>query len=150
MMFAQSTIPLYLTNSDNSMKNLFVFFFALSLATLGACQTPAQQQAIKVLSVENYEKQLQNTPNAQLVDVRTLAEYSQGHLTNASNIDVKQGTFKSLAAKLDKTKPVFVYCKSGVRSNTAAEILAELGFKEVYNMEGGILKWESAGKPIIK
>ena len=51
---------------------------------------------------------------------------------------------------LDKQKPVLVYCLSGGRSASAAELLSEKGFKEVYNLEGGILKWDAANKPLVQ
>ena len=47
--------------------------------------------------------------------------------------------------KLDKNEPIYLYCRSGKRSAKAAQILKEMGFKEIYDMEGGFLNWESQG-----
>src|ERR1039458_2968592 len=110
-----------------------------------------QAKAInQVLNVDDYEKKLVATPNAQLIDVRTPGEYAEGHLKNARNIDINAGDFEDQLKKLDKSRTVFVYCLSGGRSATAAQKMGEMGFAEVYNMDGGIMKWQSAGKPVEK
>jgi thioredoxin 1 len=100
------------------------------------------------LSPEEFEKKLNATKQGQLLDVRTPGEYKDGHLKNAQNIDYKSEAFKEQLSKLDKTKPVFVYCLGGVRSAAAANVLHESGFTEVYDMTGGYLKWTSADKPV--
>jgi rhodanese-related sulfurtransferase len=79
----------------------------------------------------------------QLVDVRTPAEFTLGHIEGAANLNVNDAQFKDLAAKLDKRKPVAVYCKAGSRSAKAAGILAEMGFKTIYNLDGGYMAWTS-------
>jgi thioredoxin len=85
---------------------------------------------------------------AQLVDVRTTEEYLRGHLKKAANLNFTDDNFEDLVkAKLDKTRPVFVYCFSGRRSADAATFLRDLGFKEVYDMAGGFAKWTSSSKP---
>ena len=66
------------------------------------------------------------------------------------NIDWKADDFADKAATLDKGKPVFVYCMSGPRSSAAAEKLQEMGFKNVYEMQGGMMKWRNANLPEIK
>ena len=58
--------------------------------------------------------------------------------------------FASQVEKLDKTKPVFVYCKRGGRSASAAEILKEKGFTKVYNLDGGITAWIDEGQEVVK
>jgi len=79
--------------------------------------------------------------HVQLVDVRTPAEFTLGHIDGAANLNVNDAQFKDLAAKLDKRKPVAVYCKAGSRSAKAAGILAEMGFKTIYNLDGGYTAW---------
>lgn len=81
--------------------------------------------------------------HVQLVDVRTPAEFTLGHIDGAENLNVNDPQFKDLAAKLDKRKPVAVYCKAGSRSAKAAGILAEMGFKTIYNLDGGYTAWTS-------
>jgi thioredoxin len=88
------------------------------------------------------------TPNAQLVDVRTAAEFAEGHLANAKNLDVRQPDFNQAVAQLDRKRPIFVYCLSGGRSKTAAEQLRAMGYGPVYEMGGGYLKWTSRLMPV--
>jgi thioredoxin 1 len=102
----------------------------------------------QILSIDEFEKKYAETPNAQLVDVRTSGEYGGGHLPKAQNIDYKSADFTTKIQTLDKTKPVFVYCLSGGRSGEAMTILKQNGFNEVYNMGGGYLKWTSKMKPV--
>ena len=86
----------------------------------------------------------------QLVDVRTGQEFLEGHLKNSHNICVTDDDFAEKAATLDKDKPVYVYCKKGGRSARAAEILKEMGFKKIYDLEGGIVLWEESGQETEK
>lgn len=80
-------------------------------------------------------------PGAQLVDVRTAEEYAQGHIAAARNIDIRKKSFLAEAdSLLDKSKPVAVYCKGGVRSRIAAKQLLARGFM-VYNLQEGYDGW---------
>lgn len=99
------------------------------------------------ITVDEFEKKLTNG-DAQLVDVRTPEEFNQGYLKGAVNYNINSAEFEDQVAKLDKNKPVMVYCLSGGRSSSAADVIAGKGFKEVYNMQGGIIKWNAANKPI--
>ena len=110
----------------------------------------AKAQTVKHLAPQEFERALTEKKGAALVDVRTAEEYAQGHLTNAVMIDYYSSDFKTKAAKLDKGKPVFLYCKAGSRSNAAANILLEMGFKEVYDLTGGITAWKQSNKPVVK
>lgn len=79
-------------------------------------------------------------PGVQVVDVRTLDEYNQGHIPGAVNMDVTSPEFDSLVQTLDKERKVALYCRSGRRSKIAAERVASVGFR-VVELEGGILSW---------
>lgn len=98
-------------------------------------------QNAETISVTDFESKLSATENAQLLDVRTAGEYTEGHLDNAENIDWNGNSFESEVQKLDKSKPVFVYCLVGGRSKKAADKLKDMGFTTVYNMDGGYMKW---------
>jgi len=88
--------------------------------------------------------------DVQLVDVRTQQEFDAGHLAGAVLIDVKQDGFIDRAVgQLDAARPVAVYCRSGRRSADAAAQLAARGYR-VTNLEGGILAWQQASKPVVK
>ena len=82
--------------------------------------------------------------DVRIIDVRTPKEYAEGHIAGAENIDVKSDDFAERIK--DITGKVAVYCRGGKRSLTAAELLSKQGCT-VYNLDGGILAWQKAGKP---
>ena len=107
--------------------------------------TPQTVQA--VLSPDDFEtKSLQ--VGVQLIDVRTPAEYQTGHIANATNINFNDPNFKGLMEKLDKNKPVAVYCAAGGRSGKSAALLTQMGFKTVYDLQGGMSAWKGKGKKV--
>jgi len=87
--------------------------------------------------------------DAVLVDVRTEDEYNSGYIENSLNIDYFSNEFSVNADKLDKTIPIILYCRSGKRSSMSANKISKLGFKEIYNLEGGILEWIEEGNVIV-
>lgn len=127
---------------------LFFFIFAFSLG-LWAC-TGKKDVKYKNLTSAQFEELIKD-PNIQLVDVRTLAEYTEGHIPGSLNIDVKDEEKFPLAIdeQLDKNRKVAVYCRSGRRSRNAADLLVKKGFK-VYNLDKGILNWIEEGREIEK
>lgn len=108
-----------------------------------ACQ--GQPKNVQTVDVKTFSEKLKSTESPQLIDVRTPEEFSSEHIQNAKNINWNGDNFAASAEKLDKSKPVFVYCKVGGRSSQAAHKLAEMGFSEIYNLDGGIMKWNAAG-----
>jgi thioredoxin len=118
--------------------------FLLSFTFLFISCQGQTSKVIKTLDVKTYEEKLKATENPQLLDVRTPEEYSTGHIGNAVNVNWNSDDFVAKTSKYDKSKPIFVYCKVGGRSSNAAEKLEELGFKEIYNLDGGIMKWNAA------
>lgn len=87
--------------------------------------------------------------DAVLVDVRTEDEYNSGYIENSLNIDYFSNDFSLNADKLDKSTPIILYCRSGKRSSMSANKISKLGFKEIYNLEGGILEWIEEGNMIV-
>jgi rhodanese-related sulfurtransferase len=128
-------------------RNLFILILFAVVVSFANCQG---QGGVQKLSVADYEKKLNETSNEIIVDVRTPEEYQSGHLVNATLINYYDSDFKEQISKLDKSKPVYVYCKAGVRSAKAANILRESGFKEVYDLQGGFDAWSGAGKPVTR
>ncbi|MDO3423319.1 thioredoxin domain-containing protein [Chryseobacterium sp. APV1] len=127
-------------------RNIIIALFLVVITGCGK----AQSVTGNVLPATEFSHKLDKTKDAQLVDVRTSGEFKNGHLKNAMNIDWNAGDFVEKAAALDKNKPVFVYCMSGPRSTAAAAKLRELGYKNVYEMQGGMMKWRNADLPEIK
>ena len=128
-------------------KNLIIAFTLLLITGCGKAQNNKGNSS---LSATEFSQKLLQTQDAQLVDVRTPAEFQNGHLPNAMNINWNADDFVDKTATLDKDKPVFVYCMSGPRSSAAAEKLSEMGFKKIYEMQGGMMKWRNANLPEIK
>jgi thioredoxin len=100
-----------------------------------------------VLSAIDFQKKMEELSLAPVVDVRTPNEFSGGHIAKAINIDFRGSNFDSEISKLDKTKPVFVYCLSGGRSTAAANNMRSSGFTDVYELSGGMMKWRAASLP---
>ena len=105
---------------------------------------------IKMVSPQEVYDALQEDTSLQLIDVRTPEEYGVTHLKTSQNICVTTPGFKEKAAKLDKFLPVFVYCKKGGRSARASEILAEMGFTQIFDLQGGINNWEEQDLEMVK
>ncbi len=87
--------------------------------------------------------------DAILVDVRTEDEYNSGYIESSLNIDYFSNEFSVNADKLDKTIPIILYCRSGKRSSMSANKISKLGFKEIYNLQGGILEWIEEGNAVV-
>ena len=87
--------------------------------------------------------------DAVLVDVRTEDEYNSGYIENSLNIDYFSNDFSLNADKLDKSTPIILYCRSGKRSSMSANKISKLGFKEIYNLQGGILEWIEEGNAVV-
>ncbi|HJR99622.1 MAG TPA: rhodanese-like domain-containing protein [Flavobacterium sp.] len=115
------------------------------LFTIISCNAQTSTN-IKTVQVDAFAKEIKNTQKPQILDVRTPSEFTEGHIEKATNIDWLGENFIKDSEKLDKNKTVYVYCKSGRRSLKASEKLAELGFKNIYNLDGGYLKWSSETK----
>jgi thioredoxin len=101
--------------------------------------------AIQTIEAKSFAEKLKSIENPQLIDVRTPKEFETEKIENASNIDWNGIDFETKSKKLDVSKPIFVYCKVGGRSAKAAAKLAEMGFTKIYNLDGGIMKWNANG-----
>ncbi len=116
----------------------------LSLSLL-ACST---QEGNKDLSATEFQSEIKSAETGQILDVRTVDEYNNGHIEGAVLADISSNLFQEVTSKLDKSKPVYVYCLSGGRSGEAASQLQQMGFKSVINLSGGMLAWQSANLPL--
>lgn len=121
-------------------------FAVLTLCSLvfSSCsgQTPKN---VEVIPASVYAQKINENPNAQILDVRSPEEFAGEHIDNAVNVNWNGDDFESKVSKYEKSKPVFVYCKVGGRSKQAAAQLNEMGFSKIYDLQGGILKWNAAG-----
>ena len=129
------------------MKQYFIILFLVSAFTFG-CKEKSSEGSIKIVTAEEM-KELSQLDDVQLLDVRTPEEYAEGYIEGFQNIDFLSETFQEDIEKLDKTKPVIVYCKSGGRSGRCSKLMLEKGFTKIYDLEGGITKWESEGNAVL-
>ena len=128
------------------MKTIITFLFVSASVLSSFAQT--QPDTVKGTNNETSGQLVKKFKNgkAYLIDVRTPEEYSSGHLKYSQNIDYKSTDFQNQIIKLNKEKPVYLYCRSGNRSGKAAEILKIQGFKKYYNI-GGFEDLKKAGLP---
>lgn len=124
------------------MKMLSILSIVLLFLSCSTSSTTLTAQTINKKVSKTEFAELMKKNGAQLIDVRTPREFSNGFIEGAKNIDYNGDTFEKQMKKLDKTKPVLVYCAAGGRSENAAELLQEWGFKEVYDLEGGYNGWK--------
>jgi len=127
------------------MKKLFAGLFG---ALMGGSSLVAQ--SVTVLPPETFQTQYTAVQQPQLIDVRTPGEWQQGHLEGATRANVQSKEFDKVVATLDPERPVFVYCRSGGRSNMAARRLANKGFTQIYDLQGGISAWVRQGKKVVQ
>ena len=129
------------------MKKLYIvccLFVAMSFST-SCVDTKTDDAVVKLITAEEMQSILE-LEDVQLIDVRTPEEFEEIRIANARNIDYLSPTFDEDITKLDKNKPIILYCKSGRRSASCAEKLKNAGFKKIYDLEGGISKWKHSDK----
>lgn len=113
--------------------------------TLLSCNTGAQTN---YLNAKEFNENLLKDQTAVLVDVRTPEEYNSGKIASAINIDFYRKDFAEAISKLNPKEPIYLYCRSGSRSDKAMTILLKSGFKHIYMLEGGIQEWNNQNLPI--
>ena len=120
------------------------------VASVAVAATAGSQAAAAVVLGPTEGQALMQSLGAALtvIDVRTPAEFANGHIDGAVNLDLEGGGFSAGIAALDHGTPYLVYCQSGRRSAIAAETMVAAGFTQVYDM-GGLTAWQSAGLPVV-
>jgi phage shock protein E len=135
------------------MKQLLLLLLLFS-AGLASCQQSAgrdlpmaasaeapAKKGTAVLPLAAYQAKMAELPALQLLDVRTPPEFAAGHIPGAINCNLYDDNFAEQLQKLDKNRPVMLYCRSGARSATASKQMEEMGFSEIYDLRGGYLTW---------
>ena len=141
------------------MKNTFqyscLYFFVI--ISFFSCNKNTNQNAEEgkntentTISVSEFSKKIKEDKNAVILDVRTLQEYAQEHLPNAILENMQEDSFEANIAKMDKNKTYLLYCKVGGRSGKAVETMKKAGFKQVFDLDGGIDDWKKAGEKTTK
>lgn len=135
----------------NYTVNLFFYLSLFLLVLSSGCSEnesgPGNRTAAKtLLAPQSFLSTYESTPSAILLDVRTPQEIRQGALPNSTAMNYHDDNFEDQLKTLDKSKPVFVYCQSGVRSAKTSLKLKENGFDQVYDMKGGYNAWKKVNK----
>jgi thioredoxin len=130
-----------------SLKTIKIFVLTSLTALLISCGSTSSNGQIKLDAVD-FDMQIKQTANPQILDVRTPNEYSNGHIENSRNLNIYANDFNQKLDLLNKSDTIFVYCKAGGRSSDASRRLVAKGFKNVYDLNGGILKWKRAKLPV--
>jgi phage shock protein E len=130
------------------MKNILLI--TLLAFGFGACSNGQNAQGQGKHNIITADEFAKRPANAQLVDVRTPGEWNEGIIEGALLIDFQQADFKKKIEKLDRSKPVYVYCAVGGRSGNASRLMQEMGFKEVNDLKGGMGAWSGAKKPVVR
>jgi phage shock protein E len=125
------------------MKKLIVIFTIF----LSACSSQeSKNSVVYILEPAAFQAKIQE--GATLIDVRTVEEYANGHISGSLNLDINNPGFAENVKMLDMKKEYAVYCASGVRSGKAAELMRKEGFTSVYTLTGGIKTWKEKGLPL--
>jgi len=110
-----------------------VFFLVLIISCTG------ETKIVETVEKGAFQQLMQN--NYTLIDVRTPDEFAAGYIENAVNIDFNAPNFNTQISTLDKEQPLLIYCAAGGRSAKAAALMESLGFKKVYELQGGYRNW---------
>jgi rhodanese-related sulfurtransferase len=117
-------------------------------APVASAKSAATRPAVRTLSLRDFRQAHQDHPEYVLLDVRTPAEFSSGHLEGATLVDAKAPDFDQKLAELNRSKTYLLYCRTGHRSGIACEKLMAHHY-DAYNLDGGITAWRSAGLNIV-
>ncbi|MGK0388743.1 MAG: thioredoxin 1 [Maribacter sp.] len=126
--------------------------FILFACTPSTESTSGDAPSSKVVHMtpQEFQAKMVELGDVQLVDVRTAGEVADGYLAGSKNMDIKSSDFGTQIKALDKDKPVMVYCAAGGRSKRACNSMKDWGFTEIYELDSGFGRWESAGLPVAK
>ena len=136
-----------------------LIFFVLSAMIL-SCNSPSEttiqnnsnvieqtiiEASYMILNVTDFKVKMKSLAGTDfsLVDVRTLGEVAGGTIENSIHLDFYHSNFSSKLEKLDKSKPLMLFCRSGNRSGKASKVAEGLGFTEIYDLEGGFTAWSA-------
>lgn len=143
----------FLLNKGSWLALGFLFLvvvFSLAVVLVGRTNAPQSANALagsdaKLTSVDatSFAQSLSNQKI--IIDVRTPAEFQEGHISNAVNLDFYDANFKQRLSEMDRTSSYAIYCRSGNRSEQTLALMRSLGFADVTDLQGGVIAWERGG-----
>ena len=132
---------------NNTFKIIVtVFLLLMQVGCKNSSDSPKNDVVHVVSSAEFKEKSAGQT----ILDIRTPQEFQQGYIEGAVNVNLYDKDFADKISQFDKSKPIFIYCLSGSRSESASKKLANMGFVEVYDLDGGIRQWNRDKQKLVK
>ena len=142
-------------NADKKSKTETVAKKELAIVTKTTKEAVVKEQvttpAIASISPEEFKKVV-DAGNVQLIDIRTQREFMQNRIKGAVMFDFYKRTFANemSSSNLDKSKPIYIYCRTGRRTGIALKQLSAVGFTQIYDLKGGIVQWARKGYPVEK
>lgn len=129
--------------------SLLIFISVLNINCNNKQKANSNEQLGKIKQVTPIEFKEQSK-NQTMIDIRTPQEFAQGHIEGAININYFDKSFLEQVSKFDKTKPIYMYCRSGNRTSSASKKMQDLGFEEIIDLQGGIMNWSRNKLEIVK
>jgi len=126
---------------------LFLTITVISCNNKKLSKTVTKFGEINVISPASFKEK---SKDQTIIDIRTPREFTVGHIEGAKNINFFDKSFLEQISKFDKNKPIFLYCRSGNRTASASKKIANQGFKEVYDLQGGVMNWLKNNQQIIE
>lgn len=134
-------------------RGLPIVLLTLLMVTVGCgggTEAVTDRAVIETISPAAASGLVESAPAGLVVlDVRTPGEFAAGHLAGAVNLDIYAATFADDLAALDREAPYLLYCRTDNRSGQVREMMRSLGFREVHEIDGGIVNWAEAGLPVV-
>ncbi|MEN8235639.1 MAG: rhodanese-like domain-containing protein [Actinomycetota bacterium] len=135
---------------NKTVRTVVLLVVALVLATLAtSCSSASATQTIELVSPAKAAEVIEDSPEGLVIlDIRTAEEFNQARVSGAIMVDFYAADFADQLDELDKDVPYVMYCNSGNRTSEAVKTMKDLGFAEVYEVDGGIQNWYQQGYPI--
>ncbi|MEX2231812.1 MAG: rhodanese-like domain-containing protein [Cyclobacteriaceae bacterium] len=133
----------------NINEKIIVLLITLHMVAVSFFQDKAPA-IVRNVSAEEFKKLMDSLPDEVVVDLRTAEEIKGGKVAGSTEIDFFGQGFEPAIAALDRNKVYLLYCAAGGRSGKTAELMAKMGFKNLYNMEGGFRQWQKLRMPVSK
>jgi rhodanese-related sulfurtransferase len=133
-------------------KGIVTIFLAAAVALYGFSVREASGGFVDLTPTEARRMMEANRENSAFVvlDVRTEAEYREGHIPGAVLVDFRSPAFRERVASLARDRSYLVYCRTGNRSGSALRVMEELGFGTLHHLAGGIVMWKEQGLPVVE
>lgn len=125
-----------------------VLLLALTLVAIGAAGSAVTN--VTVGKAQELMNERAGKADFVILDVRTPEEFAEGHIADAVNLDVQSRDFEKKLRALDRKKSYLVYCRTGNRSRTATVAMEALGFRSIFHMNEGIVKWKQQNLPLTR